>query len=73
MYAVNNIELQSNFEYTGAQIVAGQTVKLGSNLVSLIGVSVQAGKDIEWGSAELYGVCGAPLNYNPTTAIYLVD
>ena len=48
-------------------------MKLGSNLVSLIGVSVQAGKDIEWGSAERYGVCGAPLTYNPMTAVYIVN
>ena len=40
-------------------------VKLGSELTSLKGISVQAGGDLFWGSAEAYGGCGAPGLYSP--------
>ncbi len=73
MFAVQNIELQSYSTYSGVQIVSGQTVKLGSNLPSLTGISVQAGQDIYWGSAELYGGCGGPISYNPRNVVYIVN
>ena len=58
MFAFGDITLGSQTEYSGVQIVSSNSVYLGSELVSLTGITVQAGGDIDWGSAEVYSGCG---------------
>lgn len=73
MFAVENIELGSFSEYSGVQIVSAQTVNLGTDIVSLVGISVQAGQDIIWENAARYDTCSAPHSYNPENAVYIVN
>ena len=63
---------QSNFY--GVQIAGTGEVNLGSELGSVTGLGVQAGKDIHYGSQEIYGACGIdPLLLSSDEVIRLVD
>lgn len=73
LFAAGDVKLGVNTEYSGVQIVSSRNVYLGSNLISLRGIAVQAGGDIEWGSAETFGVCGAPTDPNPANMVYIVN
>ena len=73
MFAAGDIKLGSQTEYVGVQIVSSASVYLGSELVSLTGITVQAGGDIEWGSAESFGGCGAPTEPNAYNSVYIVN
>lgn len=55
----------SESSYSGVQIVGAKMVKLGSELHSLKGIAAQAGGDLDWGSAELYGGCNSPSLFLP--------
>ena len=55
----------SQSAYSGVQLIGGAQVKLGSELLSLVGINVQAREDLFWGSAENYGGCDAPNLFGP--------
>ena len=66
IFAQGKISAGSRNDYNGVQVVGAYEVTLGSELVSLRGIHVEAGGDLFWGSAEKYGGCGAPSLFNPS-------
>ena len=68
IFAGGEYSAGSQSTYSGVQLVGEGIVKLGSELTSMKGINVQAGGDIFWGSAELYGGCAPPDLYNPIQA-----
>lgn len=73
IFAQGEYSAGSQSTYSGVQIVGAGIVKLGSELHSLKGIAVQAGDDLFWGSAELYGGCGAPTLFTPPGVVSIVN
>ena len=73
IFAGQEYSAGSQSGYSGTQIVGMQQVKLGSELISLKGIDVQAGEDLFWGSAEEYGGCHAPSFFALDGRVAIVD
>ena len=73
IFAQGKISSGSLNDYNGVQIVGAYEVKLGSELVSLRGIHVEAGGDLHWGSAENYGGCGAPTLFISSGGVSIVE
>ncbi len=73
IFAQGEYSAGSQSSYSGVQVVGAGIVKLGSELHSLKGIAVQAGDDLFWGSAELFGGCGAPTLFLPPGVVSIVD